>query len=113
MAIDKSRATQDKGRIMAVKTPPPPASYQSYWLWILCLVGLDYFSSLGYQPSIAFEAAGKAAPLATVLVILVTLIAALPIYIYVAGRSPHGQGATALVERSIHGWFGKFCVVVL
>ena len=80
----------------------------SYWLWILGLIGLDYFSTLGYQPSIAFEAAESLAPLATVVVVLITLCAALPLYAYIAGRSPHGQGATGLLERLVHGWWGKF-----
>jgi hypothetical protein len=88
-------------------------AHASHWLWVLCLVGLDYFSSLAYQPSIAFEAAGVAAPLATLLVILVTLFLALPAYAYVAGRSPHGQGGLGLLERSVHGWTGKFLVLVL
>jgi hypothetical protein len=88
-------------------------AHSSHWLWVLCLVGLDYFSSLAYQPSIAFEAAGVAAPLATVAVVLVTLLAALPTYAYVAGRSPHGQGAIGLLERTVHGWTGKFLVLVL
>ncbi len=98
---------------MATKTTPAQASQQSYWLWIMCLVGLDYFSSLAYQPSLAFAAAGSAAPLATVVVVLATLFGALPVYLYVAGRSPHGQGATSLLERSIHGWFGKLFILVL
>jgi len=85
----------------------------SYWLWILGLIGLDYFSTLGYQPSIAYEAAGPLAPLATVVVVLITLFAALPLYASIAGKSPHGQGATGLLERLVHGWWGKFLILVL
>jgi hypothetical protein len=85
----------------------------SYWLWILGLIGLDYFSTLGYQPSLAFEAAGPLAPLATVVVVLITFFGALPVYAYVAGKSPHGQGATGLLERLVHGWWGKFLILVL
>ena len=85
----------------------------SYWMWILGLIGLDYFSTLGYQPSIAFEAAESLAPLATVVVVLITLGAALPLYAYIAERSPHGQGATGLLERLVHGWWGKFLILIL
>ena len=42
-----------------------------------------------------------------------TLLLALPVYWYIAGRSPHGGGSTALLERAVHGWFGKFLVLVL
>ena len=42
-----------------------------YWVWVLCLLGLDYFSTLGYQPSIAFESVGVLAPPATVVLVLV------------------------------------------
>jgi hypothetical protein len=83
------------------------------WPWVLCLIGLDYLSTLAYQPSIAFAAAGKLAPLVTVLVATVTLLFALPLYLYVAGRSPHGGGSTALLERIVPGWFGKLLVLVL
>jgi hypothetical protein len=86
---------------------------ESHWVWVLCLVGLDYFSSLAYQPSIAFAAAGSAAPLATLLVIAATFLGALPVYCYVAGRSPSGQGAAAILERLLRGWRGKFLILAL
>jgi hypothetical protein len=98
---------------MAAKLAQRPAMHQSFWLGVLCLVGLDYFSTLAYQPSIAFQSAGAAAPLATVVVVLVTLLGAVPVYCYVAGRSPHGQGAIGLLEQSMHGWLGKLLIVVL
>ena len=47
------------------------------------------------------------------LVAAVTLFFALPVYWYVAGRSPHGGGSTALLERIVPGWFGKLLVLVL
>ena len=94
--------------------PSSPASpFRTAWPWVLCVVGLDYLSSLAYTSSIAFSAAGRLAPLVTLLIVAATLLLALPVYWYIAGRSPHGGGSTALLERAIHGWRGKFLVLVL
>ena len=60
-----------------------------------------------------YHAAGLLAPMATVVVVLVTLFAALPVYLYVAGRSPHGGGAVALLERLVPGWRGKLLILIL
>jgi hypothetical protein len=83
------------------------------WPLVLCLVGLDYFSSLAYLPSIAVEAAGPLAPVAVLAVVAVTLLAAVPVYWYVVGRSPHGHGASGLLETLVRGWFGKALILVL
>jgi hypothetical protein len=92
---------------------PVPRALRSWWLWVMCLIGVDYFSSLAYQPSITYEVAGKLGPVATVLVVLITLFGLLPIYAYVVGQSPHGQGAFTLLERHLHGWRGKTIVLIL
>src|SRR5262245_50722278 len=98
---------------MSAAPPIPPRLYQATWWAALCLVALDYLSTLAYQPSLAFQSAGMLAPLATVVVALVTLFGALPVYAYVAGQSPHGGGPAALLERLVSGWRGKFLVLVL
>jgi len=87
--------------------------HQSYWLWVLCLTGLDYFSTLAYQPSIAYSATGRLAPLATIFLILLTLFGALPVYHYIALKSPHGQGSIAMLQRLLSGWMEKLLILVL
>src|ERR1044072_8984957 len=79
----------------------------------MCLTGVEYFSTLGYQPSIAFEAVGLLAPLATIVLIAVTLFCALPVYSRVAEESPLGHGSISMLERLLHGWTAKFLVLVL
>jgi len=79
----------------------------------MCLCGVDYFSTLGYQPSIAFEGAGTLAPLATLVLVLVTLFGAYPVYSYVAGQTPDGVGSIGMIERLVGGWKGKLSVLVL
>lgn len=86
---------------------------QWFWLWVMCLLGVDYFSTLAYQPTITFEVAGLLGPPATVFIVLVTLLGVLPVYYYVAGRSSDGLGSIALLERVVHGWRGKTLVLIL
>ena len=83
------------------------------WPLVLCLVGVDYFSTLAYLPSIAVAAAGPLAPVAAAGVVLVTFGLALPVYWYVVGRSPDGRGATGIFEDRVPGWRGKLIVLTL
>jgi hypothetical protein len=106
-----------------IQEPPspsssPPASSvlcpRTYaWWLVLGLVGLDCFSTLGYLPTMAAEGAEERAPLAAMAVGLLILFAALPVYLYVVGRSPHGRGATGLLEKYLPGWGGKFFILLL
>jgi hypothetical protein len=116
--VEPETSPTTRGRLRSwllrdITTQPSERPATQPWWRVMCLTGLNYFSTLGYQPGIALLAAGLVSPLAAVLLVGLTLFGVLPVYRRAAQEGAGGPGPIAMLERLLPRWSGKVFVLVL
>src|SRR6266849_3292158 len=96
-------------------TPLEPHAHTYPWWQVMCLTGVDYFSTLGYQPGIAFLAAGALSPIATLILVLVTLLVGFALTDFIITITLSAADAAAHVVENPHAphWLQHPLVVTL
>ena len=77
------------------------------WWKVMCLTGVDYFSTLGYQPGIAALAAGRSRRSRRWCWCWSRSSARCRCTSGSPAESPHGDGSISMLERLLTWWQGK------